>query len=262
MPNRLYKYPRTHHLQGSRFQLGDDDLNDIPREAINGRYVVIEEKCDGANSAISFDKQGCIQLQSRGHFLTGGGREIHFNLLKQWAHALADRLWPVLGTRYVMYGEWIFAKHTIFYDALPHYFLEFDVLDTTSKTFLSTQKRRELLADLPIVSVPVLFEGIVSAKLTLDSLIGPSQYIRSGHLQRLQQLAQAQGLDVERTYRETDPSLLMEGLYLKIEDDSATLERYKFIRASFLQAVVEAEGHWLQRPIIPNQLAPGVDLFA
>ena len=262
MPDRLYKYPRTHHLHGSRFQPGDDELNDIPREAINGRYVVIEEKCDGANSAISFDQQGRVQLQSRGHFLTGGGREKHFNLLKQWANALADRLWPVLGSRYVMYGEWVYAKHTIFYDSLPHYFLEFDVLDTTRDTFLSTQKRRQLLAGLPIVSVPVLFEGIISAKLALDSLIGLSQYIQPGHLQRLQQLAEQQGLDVERIRRETDPSQLMEGLYLKVEDASATLERYKFIRASFLQAVVEAEGHWLQRPIIPNQLAPGVDLFA
>jgi hypothetical protein len=40
------------------------------------------------------------------------------------------------------------------------------------------------------------------------------------------------------------------------------LERVKFVRASFLAAVLDAVGHWLSRPIIPNQLREGVDLFA
>lgn len=40
-----------------------------------------------------------------------------------------DRLYEVLGRRYVMYGEWMYAKHTIYYDLLPHYYMEFDVLD-------------------------------------------------------------------------------------------------------------------------------------
>ena len=33
------------------------------------------------------------------------------------------------------------------------------------------------------------------------------------------------------------------------------------IRTPFLTAVVDSETHWLQRPIVPNQLADGVDLF-
>jgi hypothetical protein len=37
--------------------------------------------------------------------------------------------------------------------------------------------------------------------------------------------------------------------------------RYKFVRASFLTSVVESGSHWLKRPIVPNQLRPGVDLF-
>jgi hypothetical protein len=37
-----------------------------------------------------------------------------------------------------MYGEWVYAKHTVFYDKLPHYFLEFDILETKTGAFLST----------------------------------------------------------------------------------------------------------------------------
>ena len=51
----IHKYPRTPHIEGSRLQPGDEDLSQIPFSAIAGKNLVIEEKCDGANSAISFD---------------------------------------------------------------------------------------------------------------------------------------------------------------------------------------------------------------
>ena len=125
---RIEKYPRTPHIAGSRLQLGDEGCRTAGFDAIAARHLVIEEKVDGANAAISFDASGNLLLQSRGHYLTGGPRERHFDLLKSWANAIRDRLWPVLHDRFIIYGEWLYAKHTIFYDNLPHYFLEFDVL--------------------------------------------------------------------------------------------------------------------------------------
>jgi hypothetical protein len=71
---RLHKYPRTFHLQGSRLQPGDEDLDAAPWAEVVGRYLVAEEKMDGANSGLSFDRAGKLFLQSRGHFLTGGPR--------------------------------------------------------------------------------------------------------------------------------------------------------------------------------------------
>ena len=152
----MRKYPRTHHLESSRRQPGDEDLDSVPFRALIGRHLVVEEKVDGANAGLSFGAGGRLLLQSRGHFLTGGPRERHFALFKAWAARHRERFRAALGTRYVLYGEWLYAKHTVFYDALPHYFLEFDVLDTTDGSFLSTGRRRALLADLPLVSVPVL----------------------------------------------------------------------------------------------------------
>jgi hypothetical protein len=46
-----------------------------------------------------------------------------------------------------------------------------------------------------------------------------------------------------------------------VEEEGRVLDRYKFIRPSFLQAVVESGSHWLDRPVVPNLLADGVDLF-
>lgn len=78
----LIKYPRTPHLEGSRLQQGDYDLSQVPFSDILGKNIVVEEKLDGANCAISFDGEGNLLIQSRGRYLTGGYRERHYNLLK------------------------------------------------------------------------------------------------------------------------------------------------------------------------------------
>jgi hypothetical protein len=75
--NQIFKYPRTPHLQGSRLQPGDEDLEAAPFAILKGQHVVVTEKMDGANSGISFSEEGKLQLQSRGHYLTGGAREKH-----------------------------------------------------------------------------------------------------------------------------------------------------------------------------------------
>src|SRR5207302_7507256 len=50
------------------------------------------------------------------------------------------------------------------------------VLDTADGSFLSTGRRRALLADLPLVSVPVLWDGPGSTLAHLRALLGPSRY--------------------------------------------------------------------------------------
>ena len=257
----LRKYPRTPHLTGSRLQPGDEDLRVIALDHLRGHHLVVEEKLDGANSAISFGTDGRMLLQSRGHFLDGGPREKHFGLMKAWASSVRGGLWEALGSRYVMYGEWLYAKHTIFYDALPHYFFEFDVLDKESGQFLSMAARREMLRAAPILSVPVLFSGTMRSAERLASLVKPSAFQSDGWHEALIKTCQSRGLDAERALRETDSSGLMEGLYIKAEDDERVLERFKFVRGSFRQAVDESGDHWLNRPVIPNQLRGGVDLF-
>lgn len=260
--DKIYKYPRTQHLEGSRYQTGDEDLESIPFYEIAESHIVVEEKLDGANSAISFSDNGQLFLQSRGHFLLGGHSERHFNLLKQWANCHTSALWKVLGTQYVLYGEWLYAKHTVFYDLLPHYFIEFDILDKKQMQFLSTGLRQNMLKDLPVVSAPVLFTGKLKNQKQLHKLLEKSNFISQNHLDKLQTICQEKNLSIERAIKETDQSTDMEGLYIKIEEKGLVKARYKYVRASFLSAVENSESHWQSRPIIPNLLKDGVDLFS
>ena len=258
----IQKYPRTPHMEESRLQPGDEDLSQIPFDSIKGRHVVIEEKCDGANSAISFNADGELLLQSRGHYLTGGYRERHYNLMKQWAMVHKDTFYDLLGTKYIMYGEWMYAKHTVFYDALPHYFLEFDILDRETGVFLDTAARHKMLKDMPVVSVPVLGSGYYKTKEEILKLLGKSRYVTGNQKQNLWDTAVKLGLDPERNCRETELSGMMEGLYIKVEEEGKVVDRMKFVRAAFLQCVDFSETHWIDKPIIPNQLAvPAESLF-
>lgn len=259
----LFRYPRTPHLEGSRLQEGDHGHDHVPYRELRGLHLVVEEKLDGANTGISFSPAGELLLQSRGHYLVGGGRERQFNFIKAWAQAHADWLLQRLEDRYVMYGETLSKKHSVFYDALPHHFFEFDVLDRRTGQFLSTAARRALLAGGPVLSVPVLYDGLAPARLAdLKALLRPSLAKTAQWRDAFEAVVRREGLDLALAWKQCDKSDLSEGLYLKVEADGQTLGRYKWVRADFVQAILASEKHHSEQPYVPNQLAPGVDLYA
>lgn len=296
MTAQIIKYPRTQHLEGSALQQGDHDLSQVPFQSVKWHRLVVEEKLDGAQSAFFFDHKGRPQAQSRGHLLDmtrSGGRERHFNLLKAWVNAHQDAFFDRLGDRYRVYGEWMHCAHTIYYDALPHWFLEFDVWDREQECFLDTPTRRELLDGLPIASVPVLkplpqrLEVEISGpegqlRAARQAIWNPEQGAPGRRYESLDQLlsllrasvfktlhwreaaaatARQHGLDQARTLAKLDDGLDSEGLYVKVEEEGRVVGRFKWVRHGFLQKVFETDEHWMSKPILPNALAPGVDVF-
>lgn len=258
----LLRYPRTIHLEGSRLQTGDEP--GVQRLAdLAGSHVVVEEKIDGANCAVSFTANGGLLLQSRGHYLMGGARERQFSPLHVWANTHADRLFERLGDRYVMYGEWAYAKHSVFYDRLPHYFHEFDVWDRQTSCFLSTPRRQDLLAGLPVLSVPVLYAGPMPVQARLLWSLVRHSLAKSNHWKvRFEQALAQHRQDTATGWRQTDASDLAEGLYLKQEDENGVRGRFKLVRPDFVQTILDSGSHHSERPTLPNQLSAGVDLYA
>ena len=266
----ILKYPRTPHMEGSKLQPGDDGSDQIPIAEIRAIHptarFISEEKLDGGNAGISFDPQSLdLLLQSRGHYLRGGAREGQFNLLKEWAAHHEAELLERLEDRYICYGEWTFAMHTQFYDALPHFFHEFDIWDRREQCFLSTPRRHELLRDSPVVSVPVLRETWPGNLREIRSWVDRSLYRSEDWRDNLQAAAIAAGVDPEQAFRSAGADRpdgdLCEGLYVKTEDEERVLARYKWVRPGFLQTILDNGTHWAERPIIRNRLAEGVDLF-
>ncbi len=217
------KYPRTYHLQGSK---GIKEANNISFNTVLGVNLAIEEKVDGSCVGIAFDQKRLI-LKHRNNEVDG----MEWDLLKKWIRDKEELFYDILENRYIMYGGWLYATHTIYYDKLPHFFLEYDIFDSTKQYFLSTPQRQEILKNTPIASVKCLSQGIFKSSKDIISLLGPSFYRNIGN---------------------------MEGLYLKVEDDLKVKDRYKFISKEFLDGILTSGTHWMNRFLTKN-IALGVN---
>src|SRR4051812_11356860 len=81
----------------------------------------------------------------------------------------------LLEDRYILFGEWLYAKHSVHYRRLSHYFFEFDIYDKERGEFLVLAARFGMLEDTGILTVPVLHRGTATAA-ELRALIGPSRF--------------------------------------------------------------------------------------
>jgi hypothetical protein len=237
------KYPRTPHLVGSK---GTDDDKHLGREEseafIADPSLIVEEKLDGTNVGIHFTTRGRMVLQCRGHEITEGMHP-QYDLFKQWTSVKRPALEAMLGSRFILYGEWLYAKHSVHYRKLPHFFFEFDIYDKDAEEFLGLETRVEMLEGTGLQTVPVVGRGRITAD-ELEALIGPSAFDSSFD---------------DPTTRITDN--LMEGLYCRTEAKGFVTGRAKMLRSEFVEKVKQSE-HWQHQKMIPNLLAEGADIWA
>lgn len=236
------KYPRTPHLFGSRGT--DDDKHLGKQESLDflaDPSLIVEEKLDGTNVGIHFRSTCRMVLQCRGHEITTG-MHAQYDLFKQWTMGKRPVLEAMLEDRLLLFGEWLYARHSLFYRRLPHYFFEFDIYDKQKKVFLDLTSRLDLLDGTGIVTVPIVYRGSVTAD-QLHELIGPSQF---------------DSVFENPLTGRTDN--LMEGLYLRTEAEGRVTGRAKFVRTEFVEKVKQSE-HWQHRAIVPNILAEGAEIW-
>lgn len=237
------KYPRTPHLFGSKGTDDDKHLGDTESNRfIADDSLIVEEKIDGTNVGIHFSEAGELVLQCRGHLITQGMHP-QYDLFKQWAAVKRDVLERVLENRGILFGEWVYARHSVSYRKLSHFFFEFDIYDKQQKAFVDLDRRLSLLEGSGIETVPVLHTGPLS-RGRLQELLGPSQFdSRFEH----------------PTTKRSDN--LMEGLYLRTEAGGTVTGRAKFVRSEFVEKIKQST-HWQHQPMVPNQLAEGVDIWS
>lgn len=237
----FHKYPRTPHLAGSEGTSDDKRMGALDTsKMLSDPSLIVEEKLDGTNVGIHLAESGLV-LQCRGHEITAGMHP-QYDMFKQWATTKLPVFENVLGQRYLLFGEWLYAKHSIAYSKLPHYFFEFDIFDKQQKVFLDLEQRLALLDGTGIVTVPVIHQGAVSLE-QLQELIGASQF--ESHF------------DNPLTGR-TDN--IMEGVYLRTEAAGRVTSRAKFVRPAFTEKVKQST-HWQHQKMIPNKLRDDVSIW-
>lgn len=236
------KYPRTPHLFGSKGT--DDDKHMGERESLAmlaDDSLIVEEKIDGTNVGIHF-AGGELVLQCRGHLITEGMHP-QYDLFKQWAVVKQGPLSDRLGEQFILFGEWVYAKHSVYYRELPHYFFEFDIFDKQQQAFISFERRMAILAGIGVQTVPIVHRGALSRE-RLQSLIGPSTFDSQFENPLTGQVDH-----------------LVEGLYLRTEAVGVVTGRGKVVRPEFVEKVKQST-HWQHKAMEPNRLVSGADIWS
>lgn len=229
MSEPFLKFPSTPHLTvlGPQQVRDDKVMEEAERAEFLQHELLVEEKVDGANLGVSFSPAGDVMLQNRGSYLrppfTGQWKH-----LAAWVERKTEALFDALLDRYIMFGEWCYARHSVAYTQLPDWFIAFDVLDRRDGRFLCSCRRDELIRATGVCPVPRLACG----RFTLDAL------------HRL--------LGVSRV--SDGPA---EGIYLRYDSGDWLGARAKLVRPEFIQTIDE---HWTRKPLVPNQLRAAVEV--
>ena len=85
----------------------------------------------------SLSSDGQIVVQNRSHFVNSATHE-QFKKLGHWVDQHRAELYAVLhrdnrfAERYILFGEWLFATHSIPYTRLPDRFMAYDLYDRST----------------------------------------------------------------------------------------------------------------------------------
>lgn len=223
MKNDFFKFPSTPHLAvlaGVDIR-GDKMLSESERYNFLQHSLVVEEKVDGANLGISFDPKGNLRVQNRGAYLHPP-ESGQWKKLDGWLVSRLDRLFEYLSDQFILFGEWCYAQHSVFYDCLPDWFLGFDIYDKRSGRFFSSERRDALLRKMRIAQVPIIARGQF-AYPEIQKFLSTSKLSNQP----------------------------MEGIYLRFDQNDWLAQRAKLVRPAFIQAL---DQHWSHSSIRPNRL--------
>lgn len=154
------KYPRTPHLPFSPGASSDDVfLSDLSR--FEGLEVVVTEKLDGENCGMSRER---IHARSENSPSRAPWRSMVNRIWSEVRHDIPDS-WK-------LFGENMYAVHSLRYECLPSYFILFGILDEENNTILSWDETEQWASLLGLEVAPVIWRGVFNEK-TLRGIIPP-----------------------------------------------------------------------------------------
>jgi len=212
---KTYRIPIKEISIGGKFCLSKKEI----RVLLAGK-ITVEEKLDGANVGIIRHRNG-FALQKRGS-LVGQSEHEQFQYLHNWANRTKYDNIMAVPPNHLIYGEWCYTVHSIYYDRLPDYFLVIDILKD-KKRWLDRGERDEFCAKYGFASVPFIAEGYFYITDLYDLIPKESAY---GDI--------AEGIVLKR-YRKKE--------YM----------RGKIVKPQFIK-VLEESDHWTKYSIRENKL--------
>ena len=180
----LPAFPRTKHLC-SLSKASSDDLIATAQEYQDfmSTYIFAEEKVDGANCGVTWYQNNLV-IRNRRHVLSKNytkdtPAKKQFVPLWTWAYDNKNKfnyLKKQLGFMPSVYGEWVYARHTLGYDKLPDWFIAYDIWSTDDKCFINPDIAKPLLINSGLVTTTTLMEGYLDIETILKLMFENSLY--------------------------------------------------------------------------------------
>lgn len=165
------KYPRTHHLPWSLGVNKDDRIIDS-LSAFTNKRVIVTEKMDGENSSLYNNGIHARSVDGRSH------------VSRDWIKQLWSTIRADIPEGWRVCGENLYAKHSIYYTALPTYFMGFSIWNDRN-VCLGWDDTLEWFDLMGITPVPVLYDGIFDIP-TIKGLWNSADWnTREGYVVRL-----------------------------------------------------------------------------
>lgn len=172
------KMPSMKHLPWSEEEARQQKwLNESETEEIfEGEEVVMLEKLDGANACITNDK-----VYARSH--SGEPHREEWDYLKK-KHR--EELMHKIPENIAIFGEYLYARHSIKYESLPSYFIAFGAYKLDENKWLSWDETVELADEIGLPTAPVIKRGWWHPRSFKDDPEGTSKHgiTREGYVIR------------------------------------------------------------------------------
>jgi hypothetical protein len=214
----LPDYPRTPHVP-YKANLGVNDVlasNEDAKIIMQSKKVEITEKIDGANCGMALIN-GEPVIRNHTHILNKAyskntPAKKQFASIFNWFYQNKKKF-EILNEQgsFSVFGEWLVAQHGILYDALPEWFIAFDLYDYKAEQFIESISARKILQESGFELVPQLFYGEIT------------------NFEQIHQMT---------TGVSAFTSSLMEGVYLKLTTGDYISHRFKMVREDFVQGAL------------------------
>ena len=156
------KYPRTYHFPFSPGVQNDDKmLPDI--SVFHGKNIVVTEKLDGENTGMTSKTCHARSLDSRDH------------PSRHWVKGLHGQIKRDIPEGWQIFGENMFAEHSIRYENLTSFLYIFLIVDE-NKMCLSWEKTKEWSELFGLQVVPEIYTGPWDEGKVQDCHTGESRY--------------------------------------------------------------------------------------
>jgi hypothetical protein len=207
------KYPKTLHLPWSLGLSGDDKLIHS-LDVLSSNEIVVTEKLDGECTGMDRMKCHARSLDSKDHPSRHRVKSLHATI----KHEIPDN--------FKIFGENVYAKHSIHYRFLTTYFYVFGIY--MEDICLSWDDTVEFASVLGLKTTPVLYRGPWDIEKIKSCWSGRSYF--------------SQGDDF-------DPQ---EGYVIRVTSAFPFVKHSEYTAKFVRKGHIQTDEHWLNQPVVPN----------